>query len=205
MRYTFLFPLLLISFFANAQSSLPKRHIQVYAGTSFNGTGDITGFAFDTEYGQYFKKKSSWHVGIGGTVHDKVWPIFYTDPGGNQVDASVRATTAGFQVSGLYGRSIMRNQKHEFLIKAGPLVRYQSTSYWDILAVYHPAGTGLPFPVVAFFNLSPQRTLALGGNLEFAYNYSISKKVSIGVVAELQTDTNGDTISQLLFSIGRRF
>jgi hypothetical protein len=205
MRQIFLLLILSISFFANSQSPLSKRHIQVYAGTSFNGTGDIKGFAFDTEYGQYFKKKSSWYVGIGGTIHDKVEPIFYTDQGGNQVDASVRATTAGFQVSGLYGHSFVRKQKHEFLIKAGPLVRYQSTSYWDILAVYHPAGTGLPFPVVAFFNLSPQRTLALGGNLEFAYNYTISKKVSIGILAELQTDTNGDTISQLLFSIGRRF
>jgi hypothetical protein len=204
MRYLFLFSTLLLSFITNAQTSLPKRHIQVYAGTSFNGTGDITGFAYDTEYGQYIKKKSSWYVGIGGTIHDKVEPIFYTDAGGNQVDASVRATTAGFQVSGLYGHSFTRNQTHEFLIKAGPLVRYQSTSYWDILAVYHPAGTGLPFPVIAFFNVSPQRTLALGGNLEFVYNYTISKKISIGVLAELQTDTNGDTISQLLFSIGRR-
>jgi hypothetical protein len=205
MRYTFLFPLLLISFFANAQSSLPKRHIQVYAGTSFNGTGDITGFAFDTEYGQYFKKKSSWYVGIGGTVHDKVWPFFYTDRSGEIVDGSVRATTAGFQVSGLYGHSFVRKQKHEFLIKVGPVVRYQSSSYPDGFGVYHPIITNLPFPVVDFANTTPQRTLALGGNLEFVYNYTISKKVSIGVLAELQTDTNGDTISQLLFSIGRRF
>jgi hypothetical protein len=205
MRHLFLFSTLLISFITNAQMSLPKRHIQVYAGTSFNGTGDITGFAFDSEYGQYFKKKSSWYVGIGGTIHDTQWPIFYTDQSGKQVDASVRATTAGFQVSGLYGHSFVRKQKHEFLIKAGPLVRYQSTSYWDGFGVYNPIITNLPFPVVGFVNVSPQRTLALGGNLEFVYNYCISKKVSIGVLAELQTDTNGDTISQLLFSIGRRF
>jgi hypothetical protein len=205
MRHTFLFSILLISFLANAQNSLSKRHIQVYAGTSFNGTGDITGFAFDTEYGQYFKKKSSWYVTIGGTIHDTQWPIFYTDQSGKQVDASVRATTAGFQVSGLYGYSFVRKQKHEFLIKAGPLVRYQSSSYPDGFGVYHSIITNLPFPVVEFVNTTPQRTLALGGNLGFVYNYTISKKVSLGVVAELQTDTNGDTISQLLFSVGRRF
>jgi hypothetical protein len=51
MRYTLLFSVLSFSSLANAQNSLSKRHIQVYAGTSFNGTGDITGFAFDTEYG----------------------------------------------------------------------------------------------------------------------------------------------------------
>ncbi len=205
MRFTFLFFVLLTSFFANAQNALPKRHIQVYAGTSFNGTGDITGFAFDTEYGQYFKNKSSWYVTIGGTIHDTDWPIFYVDRSGEVVDGSVRATTAGFQVSGLYGYSFVRKQKHEFLIKAGPLVRYQSSSYPDGFGVYHSIITNLPFPVVEFVNKTPQRTLSVGGNLEFAYNYSISKKVSVGILAELQTDSNGETISQLLFSIGRRF
>jgi len=205
MRHILLFCFLLISFFAEAQVSLPKRHVQVYAGLSFNGTGDIVGFAYDTEFGKYFKKKSSWYVGMGGSIHDTHWPILYTDQSGNQIDGSVRATTAGFQISGLYGYSLVRNLKHEFLVKIGPLLRYQSTSYWDELAVYPPAGTGLPFPVVSFFNISPQRTLALGGNAEFVYNYTISKKVSIGVLAELQLDTNGDTISQFLFSVGRRF
>lgn len=205
MRHLLLFSFLVISFLSNAQMSLPQRHIQVYAGPSFNGTGDIIGFAYDTEFGKYFKKKSSWYVGIGGTIHDKVEPIFYTDQQGNEVDASVRATTAGFQISGLYGYSFVRNERHECLIKVGTLIRYQSSSYYDSFGVYHPVGTGLPFPVVAIFNITPQRTLALGGNVEFVYNYTISKKVSIGVLAELQLDTNGDTISQFLFSVGRRF
>lgn len=205
MRHILLFSFLLISFMSNAQMSLPPRHIQVYAGPSFNGTGDIIGFAYDTEFGKYFKKKSSWYVGIGGSIHDREWPVFYTGQSGNEVDASVRSTTAGFQISGLYGYSFVRNERHECLIKVGTLIRYQSSSYYDGFGVYHPAGTGLPFPVVVIFNTTPQRTLALGGNIEFVYNYTISKKVSIGVLAELQLDTNGDTISQFLFSVGRRF
>src|SRR5688572_5942097 len=82
-----LFPLL-----SPAQNVLPQRHIQISCGTSFNGTGDISGFAFNTEYGQYFKKKFSWHAGIGGTIHDKEESIFYTNQSGNMIDASVRAT-----------------------------------------------------------------------------------------------------------------
>lgn len=206
MRQLFLFSILSISFAACAQKTpLPNKHMQVFGGTSFNGTGDITGFAFDTEFGQYFKKRSSWYIGIGGTIHDKVHPIFYKDQSGREVDASVRATIAGFQVAGLYGFSLLRNQKNELLIKMGPLLRYQSSSYWDQLGEYHPILTGLQFPVVDFINRSPQRTFSLGGNLEIAYNYTVAKKMSIGILAELQIDTNGDTISQLLFSIGRRF
>ncbi|QNA43773.1 hypothetical protein [Lacibacter sediminis] len=194
-----------ISLLSNAQHTLPQRHLQLYAGPSLNGTGDVIGFAYDSEFGKYFNKKSSWFVGIGGTIHDKQWPIFYTDQQGNEVDASVRGTIAGVQIAGLYGYSIVRSEVHELLLKIGPILRYQSTSYWDELGVYPPAGTGFPIPLVSFFNTSPQRTLAIGGNVGFVYNYTISKKISIGVLAELQLDTNGDTISQCLLSVGRRF
>ena len=206
MRYILLSSILFISIFATAQdAALPNRQIQVFAGKSFNGTGDITGFAFDAEFGQYFKKKSSWYIGIGSTIHDKAVPIFYTEPSGKVVDASVRASIAGFQVSGLYGYNFLRTQKDEFLVKVGPILRYQSSSYWDSFATYYPIGTGLPFPVVTFYNISPQRTFAIGGNLALAYNYTISNKVSLGILGEFQTDSNGDTISQLLFSVSRRF
>lgn len=205
MRNLLLLFSLFFSLLVSAQTPLSTRTIQLYAGPSFNGTGDIVGFTFDTEYGKYFKKKSSWYVGIGGTIHDRQWPIFYNDREGNQVDGSVRATIAAVQVSGLYGYSFVRNEVNEFLVKVGPIIRYQSSSYWDGLALYPPAGTGFPIPVVAFYNVSPQRTLAIGGNLGFAYNYTISKKISIGILAELQLDTNGDTITQCLLSIGRRF
>jgi hypothetical protein len=205
MGFMFLFSFVLFSLLSNAQLSLPQRHLQLYAGPSFNGTGDIIGFAYDAEFGKYRNKKSSWYVGIGGSIHDKQWPIFYSDQQGNKVDASIRATIAGVQIAGLYGYSIVRNEEHELLIKIGPILRYQSTSYWDGLGLYPSAGTGYPIPLVSFYNTSPQRTLAIGGNLGFLYNYTIAKKISIGVLAELQLDTNGDTISQFLLSVGRRF
>ena len=99
--------LIMIPFFATSQSTTPKKQIHLSAGTSFNGTGDIRGFAFNTEYSQNFKRKLFWHVGIGGTIHDKTEPIFYTDQGGNSIHASVRATTAGFQITGLLSYSIL--------------------------------------------------------------------------------------------------
>ena len=196
---------LLLPFLSLGQKPHPQKHLQVYIGRSFNGTGDIRGFAYKTEYGQYFKNKYSWYINMGGTIHDDAEPIFYTDQSGNQIDASVRETTAGFQVSGLIGFSFVRNDKHEAILKIGSLFRYQSTSYNDILGIFPPAGTGLNFPVVSFINKSPQRTASLGGNLELIYNFILSKNITIGILVELQIDTNGDTLRQTLFSIGKRF
>ena len=197
--------LILLLHFCSPQKISAQRQIQISAGTSFNGTGDIRGFAFNTEYGENFKKKLSWHAGIGGTIHDKAEPIFYTDQSGNTVDGSVRATTAGFQITGLLSYDIFRNDDHDFFLRAGPLLRYQSTSYWDVLAVYHPAGTGLPFPVAAFFNMSPQRTLAIGGAIQIGYGFSINKKVTIGILGSFQFDSNEDVLRNAFLTLGRRF
>lgn len=191
--------------FASSQNILPEKQVQLSAGTSFNGTGDIRGFAFNTEYGQSFKRKLSWYIGIGGTIHDKTEPIFYTGQSGNSIDGSVRAATAGFQITGLLSYGMIKNEEHEFFFRIGPLLRYQSTSYWDVLAVFPPAGTGLPFPVVSFINTSPQRTFAIGGSIQIGYNYTINNKYSIGVYGCFQFDSNEDVLRNALFTLGRRF
>jgi hypothetical protein len=205
MRSLFLFSILFVSLFANAQNNLPTRQIQLFAGQSFNGTGDMKGFAYNTEFGQYFTKRSAWYLSIGGSIHDTEDPIFYTLRTGEQIDGSLRSTIAGFQVSGLYGYSFIRSKKNELLLKAGALLRYQSSSYPDQYGVYYPPSSSGYDPFVNFYHTSPQRTFAVGGSLALAYNYTMSNKISIGMLANFQTDTNGDAISQLLFSIGRRF
>jgi len=197
--------LILFPLFAPAQKAFVQRHIQVSAGTSFNGTGDISGFAFNAEYGQYFKKKFSWNAGMGGTVHDKVEPVFYTNQSGELIDASVRATIAGFQVTGFVSYSIIRDKKHDFLLGIGPVVRYQSSSYWDFLGVFPPAGTGLPFTVISFINITPQRTFAIGGTGQIGYYYTINRKISLGIAGRLHLDSNGDILRNALLSLGRRF
>jgi len=197
--------LILFPLFSPAQNVLTQSHIQISGGTSFNGTGDISGFAFNTEYGQYFKKKYSWYAGIGGTIHDKEEPIFYTNQSGNLVDASVRATIAGFQLTGLFAYNFIKEEEHNLLLGIGPLLRYQSTSYWDALSIYPPAGTGLPFPVVTFDNRTPQRTFAIGVTGRIGYHFTINKKISLGILGSLQFDSNGDVIRNALLSLGRRF
>lgn len=204
MKYKLTFCLLLISAFSFAQNKNNKS-IQLILGRATHGSGDIRGLIFTTEYAKYFKKRLSWIVGIGGTIHDGSLPVFFTVPNGNTVDGSVRYTTAGVQVNGQIGYSFLKTISHEMQLRLGALVRYQSSSYFDQVSILFPIITGLPYPVVVFNNTTPQRTYSIGGNLEIHYNYTITKKIMIGIIAGLQTDTNGDTISQLSLSIGRRF
>jgi hypothetical protein len=205
MKIFLLITLLTITHFLNAQIILPDKKLELLMSQSIHGTGDIPGFNFATEYGERFKKRLSWTVGIGGTIHDGSDTLFFNDPDGNTIDGSIRYTTAGVQTTGDIGYSFIRNKHHDFKLKLGALLRYQSSSYYDIVSTYYPAGTGLPFPVVVFQNKTPQKTFAFGGSGHFQYNYSVSNKLVIGVVAGLQTDTNGDTIRQLGFTMGRQF
>lgn len=89
-------------------------------------------------------------------------------------------------------------------MQAGPLLRYQSSSYFDEINVLYPAATGLPTPVIAIINNSPQKTFSLGGIGQLYYNYTIKNNVFVGLSAAMQIDTNGDLINRLAVSFGLR-
>jgi hypothetical protein len=207
MRYVFTFCLLLFSnlSFCQQKNNLKERNISFSAGRSKHGTGDIRGLIFNTEYSRNLKQKLSWIVGVGGTIHDGVIPNFFTSPNGTEIDGSIRYTTAGVQATNQIGYSFINTNENQLELKAGALLRYQSSSFYDDVTIYYPAATGLPIPVILFVNQTPQKSFAVGGCAQIFYTYSITPKIIIGALAGLQTDTNGDTITQLSLSIGRRF
>lgn len=208
MKY-FLTSCLLIVFnlsFSQKNNNLSgERQLNLSIGRSIHGTGDMRGWILATEYSKNCKKRLSWIVGVGGTIHDGVIPNFFTAPDGSEIDGSIRYTTAAFQATYHIGYSFIKTIQHQLQIRAGALLRYQSSSYYDQVDISYPPITGLPVPVIIFINTTPQRTFAVGGGGELFYNYSITPKILIGVLAGLQTDTNGDTITKLSLSIGRRF
>jgi hypothetical protein len=188
------------------QTNLPSKHLQLIIGKSKHGTGDVNGISLNTTYSKYFKRKICWMVELGGTIHNGCVPVFYTDANGNNVDGSYYWTTGGLQATGKIGYALIRTRNHELQTSLGPMLRYQSTSYPDELTVIWPAaGTGLPFPVIALKNNNPARTFSIGGNGAIAYNYSFDNLISIGILGSFQIDTNGDTISQIAFTLGKRF
>jgi hypothetical protein len=80
-KFIFIY-LLTISPFLHAQQTLPKRKLELVAGPSIHGTGDMRGINFATKYEETFKKRFSWTVGIGGTIHDGAYSLIFKDPPG---------------------------------------------------------------------------------------------------------------------------
>lgn len=191
---------------AQSPPKVSTQVLQLLIGRSKHGTGDVNGISFNTAYSNYFKKKICWAVEFGGTIHDGSVPIFYTDMNGNMVDGSYYWTTGGIQVTGKIGYAVIRTSNQELQTSLGAMLRYQSTSYYDFLAVIWPAaGTGLDFPVIVLKNNSPTRTFSIGGIGAISYNYTFNNLISVGLLGGFQIDSNGDTISELGFTIGKRF
>lgn len=189
----------------SAQTTLPSRHISIGIGPAFHGSGDLLGFSYGAEYGKYFKKRLSWQVSFGGSIHDGYFEHFYEYPAGNRIDGSYRYTIAGVQVGYHLAYSLIRTEKSDLQLRAGGIIRYQSSSLYDGIGIYYPIVTGAQFPVMLIENTTPQRTFAAGLTPQIGYTYTTKKKICLGILAGFQTDTNGDVISQLSFSIGKRF
>jgi hypothetical protein len=103
------------------------------------------------------------------------------------------------------GYNFLNSTKSDLLFRIGAVLRYQSSSYWDEVNVLYEPLTGLPFPVVVFRNSSPQRTVAIGGTTQIKYSFTTKQNITLGMLAGFQFDTNGDNISHLSLTIGKRF
>jgi hypothetical protein len=182
-----------------------KEFLGISVGRSKHGTGDINGFAFNSEYSKQFRRKLSWSATFGGTLHDGSRDLFFTAPNGNNVDGSIRYTTGGIQSTIGINYNIIQKSHGELFLRINSLFRYQSTSYYDIVTILYPPITGLPIPVVYFENMSPARTFAVGGTGQVGYNYTMANRIVLRLFGDFQVDSNGDVLSQIGLAIGKRF
>ena len=74
-----------------------------------------------------------------------------------------------------------------------------------MVTVLYPIITGLPIPVIYFENETPARTLAVGGTIRIGYNYTNKRSILFGILGDFQMDTNGDVLSLIAFTVGKRF
>lgn len=182
-----------------------KNSLQIEIGKSTHGTSDAKGIAINSEYNHYFSQQWSYTIGLGATINDGEYGIMYVAQNGDIVDSSYRYDTSGIQLSGKLGWSFIRTKKNDLGLRLGSVIRYQTSSYFDELSVYYQLYPNQPVPLITLVNTNPQRTLAIGGILQLYYNYDISSKIYIGTSTCLQTDSNGDTITQLSAGCGMRF
>lgn len=181
-----------------------SNFLQIDMGLSTHATGDMPGYGLNVSYRKYWRKNIHFAFGVGMTMHSGVFPIYYSDDMGNQVDASYRYGSGGLQLSGKFGISVYRNSKNDLGLQVGTIGRYQTSSYYDEINVLYPNLTGLPIPVTAIINKSNQKTISIGGIGQVYYNYFINEKVFIGFTPILQIDSEGNIISQLMLSSGFR-
>ncbi len=208
MKIVIFSSLILSSLCSLAQEKTPQKMVQVLGGYSKTGSGDMPGFVYGAEYAENFKRKLSWSVGFSGFIYSKETALLSTDNPYYQPDGGLRHTTAGVQVTGHLGLRIVRTPVHELVFRLGPLVKYQSAST-DGYSITNPIAfgyvTGYAGPIISLINYYPQNTIAAGGSVQILYRYTIRNKISIGILAGGQTDTEGDTMSQLALTVGRKF
>lgn len=204
-----LFGILLLSmcFEAVAQTTntgLSNKFVAVSAGRSTHGTGDMVGVSQRVLYGQYFRKKLFWFSAIGADVHDGKVLSTTTQENGTTLDHSFRYTSGALQLAGGAGWSLLRNNKSELGLRVSGIFRYQSSSYFDeISIVFDPAKLG-PYPATFIVNTSPQRSYSAGVGPEAFYQQTIFKSIFAGLSAGFQVDTNGDVLTNISLSIGKR-
>ncbi|WP_342089248.1 hypothetical protein [Dyadobacter sp. OTU695] len=184
----------------------PTRSLRASIGLARHGTGDVEGIVQGFEFEKYLRKRLSWSIEAGSSIHNGEYPQTYVDQNQKEHDISYRYTTAGMQVAGIVGYSFVRAQHINVGVKGGVIFRYQSSSMPNSLATYYPPGTGLPFPVMVVENATPQKTFSPGGLIRLFLNYCPNSKYSFGLHTSFQGDTNGDVIfTKIAFSVGRTF
>ncbi|GLU51023.1 hypothetical protein [Dyadobacter frigoris] len=200
--------ILFLSHTLNAQTNQSQlnKYASITGGFSKHGSGDMRGISENITFGKYFHKKLSWTTALGATIHDGSYRITSIQADGNVMDHSYRYTAGGLQISGGIAYSFMRGKRNEFGIRASAILRYQSSSYFDkLIIIFDPKTTSLPYPATYIFNSTPQKTYAVGGSPELFYNHSLGKSFFLGTTANFQADTNGDVITNLSLSVGKRF
>jgi hypothetical protein len=211
MKYTILIPNYLLLLLALSQSSnaqtVPAKSIQITAGYSKHGSGDMNGILFGAEYIKFYSKRFSLNYNFRGTINHGKDEIIVNDLTNDiRTDASVRFTTAGVQAGVNAGYSFIKTTRHDFKISLGGFARYQSASNGsDGYILYGPQSTGVPSVLIGYNNTTPQETYSVGAIFQLQYDFRVSKKVYIGIIPGFQTDTNGDAIVQLALTVGRNF
>lgn len=195
---------LIAIFESNGQKHQISKTLQLDIGIGNHGTGDMKGYNINVEYKKDLPKQISYTIGLTTTIHNGEKPIFYNDANNQMVDASYRYNTSGVQIACKVGLRFLKSKNTDIGARIGSLFRYQSSTYYDDLNVLFPIITGLPFPVTTVINKTSQETLSIGAIGQLYFSQFISKRHFLGLNANFQLDSKGDTITQLQLTVGIR-
>lgn len=205
MKKIFCISLIMLPVLCIAQTKPGKAEkiISISGGNSFSGTGDIAGIFIKAGFQ---KKVNRWNYNLflNTTIHDHIKPIFFQTSSGQTIDASIRHSVSGIELTPVICYSLWSMKKHDLYFGLGATLRYQSNGDNDSYALLYPAATGLSMPVLYFQNREKLRTFAIGPIGQLAYDFDISKNLLIGTMTSFQFDTNGDSFWNYGLKLGYR-
>ncbi len=181
--------------------------VQLFAGWSRNGSGDMSGVAFASTYSNYLSPRFSLNLDLRGLINWSKFSILQQHPITTQwMDNSVRFTTASAQLGVLAGWSLVQVARSELKVSLGPFGRFQSASNGDDgYGLYSPSVTGQPTYLIGYDNHTSQNKFSVGYLLSLQYQFVLRNDLCIGLAGVFQNDTNGDVIPQAGITFGKRF
>lgn len=194
-KYLLFVTIVLLNFQITSAQSF-KSAIELNAGPSGYGTGDLLGLFVDFSHINRFTKYLGLVAGLSSTMH------YRSELPYNPYDRNPDYyTTAGLQLSACLRFSFDLARAHELHIFAGPMVRFQANSLPEISTVIiDPYATDISRKYR--FEFHPQTSLTPGYLFAVGYTATIKSKVRLGGKLYFQNDTRGDVITGITPSIG---
>ncbi len=114
----------------------------------------------------------------------------------------MKSTTAGIQLSSVINYAIAGKHGDQLRVGAGPLLRFQSSSYPSIYG-YTQDPNVYPSGFYTIYDNSHQNTFTIGYAVGMSFHTKLSSKYETGVKVFFQNDTNGDAITSISLLFGR--
>lgn len=191
------FVVLFLSLFLQSRQTLaqlPKfRSLLFNAGMGFHGSGDLLGGAGHFGYEHQVAGRFSLRYQLGATFHGgSAYGFTFEDDFVRSVP--MYFVTAGVQSAALAVLHVGGVRRQWFNITAGPLLRFQLNSYPEIYSYsYNPPRS---YGSYTISKIVPS-IFTLGYKVQLESHLVHLKKLSLGLGASFQNDTNGDAITNV--------
>lgn len=172
-------------------AQIEKNKINVAAGPSWHGTGDMKGFMVSVNYEHQFVKRFSLSGGLTTTIHYKRDDGYSSSP----QNTDMNFTTAGMQLNSFGSYYLLAKQDTKLSAYAGALLRFQSTSLPSVYA--HTQDPTYPDPFYTVRYYEKPNAISPGYGFGLSLKTRIAPKYFLGITAGFQNDTRGDAITAI--------
>lgn len=173
-------------------AQIEKNKINIAAGPSLHGTGDMKGLMVSVMYEHQFIKRFSLANGITTTIHHRKYDSYGSAP----ENMNMNFTTAGIQFNSFGSYHLVSNRDTKLSAYAGALLRFQSTSLPSVYGyTQDPSVYPEPFYTVRY-DENPN-TISPGYGFGLSLKSRIAPKYFLGITAGFQNDTRGDAITAI--------